>query len=131
MRVSGAAGGDEMSNIRNDTLKKRLLRQVSACELCGNTRNLEVHHIIPIMFQTPAVNLDVEDNMIVLCKKCHGMLTPKGILTKLGMHRKFVAEPLIRFYKAIEDEEGYLDACDVVDLAHQMAEEYIELLKGR
>lgn len=120
-----------MANKSNNTIKKKLIERVGACELCGNTRNLEVHHIIPLMFQTPAVNLDVEDNMLVVCKKCHGLLTPKGLLSSLGMHRKSSGEPLRRFYKAIENEDFSLGACDVVDLAHDMANEYIDLLKGR
>lgn len=51
------------------------------CELCGCVRNLEIHHIIPTVCGGP----DIEENKIVLCDVCHFKLTPKGLLTKIGM----------------------------------------------
>lgn len=64
-------------------IKNKLLKKYTCCELCGDTRNLEVHHIIPLSVGGP----DIEDNMIVVCYKCHALLTPKSVLTKLGIQR--------------------------------------------
>lgn len=56
----------------------------TCCELCGSRKSLEVHHIIPISFGGP----DTEENMIVVCGKCHFLLTPKSLLTKLGIQQR-------------------------------------------
>lgn len=64
-----------------------LTRANNKCELCGSQRKLEVHHIIPIV----ANGDDDKDNLIVLCEKCHGILTPKSYLTRYGQKKKTLA----------------------------------------
>lgn len=60
---------------------RQLLQGHSCCELCGNKRNLEVHHIIPVV----CGGSDCVDNLIVVCGVCHAKLTPKKELTKIGL----------------------------------------------
>ena len=46
-----------------------LFRDGYKCTRCGNDKNLEVHHILPIrLFPEKAFDLD---NGVTLCKKCH------------------------------------------------------------
>lgn len=94
-----------------------LLKQYRKCELCGNPRNLEIHHIIPIVCQDYGVDLDVEDNMIVICNKCHATLTPKSLLIKYGMAKKDSKMRNIKtFYdRCNEVVENPMDVYDVVD----------------
>lgn len=37
------------------------------CELCGNTNNLTLHHIVPLSWG----GISSEDNVITLCETCH------------------------------------------------------------
>lgn len=77
--------------------QKKFCNEIGKCELCGSRRNLEVHHMIPMvcepldsmmMPKSGPIKLDVEDNWIVLCSACHSRLTPKKLLTRLGIYRK-------------------------------------------
>ena len=63
--------------------KRRLLSENKRCELCGGIRGLDVHHIIPKV----CGGSDRIDNLIVICSGCHGKLTPKSELTKIGLER--------------------------------------------
>lgn len=66
--------------------QKDFVKSIGKCELCGSKRNLELHHIIPMVCQHDhEIDLDVEDNWIVLCGSCHAKLTPKKMLTKYGI----------------------------------------------
>ena len=52
----------------NNKLKKKIKeRDGNCCQLCGETKKLEVHHI------DYDKNNNNEDNLITLCKKCHGI----------------------------------------------------------
>ena len=64
-----------------------LIKDVGQCELCGSRRNLQVHHIVPLVIDIPGVDLNDESNLVVVCSKCHGVLTPKNILTRIGLHK--------------------------------------------
>ncbi len=47
-----------------------LKRAKNKCEICGETENLHVHHIVPVK-ENPLYMYDI-DNLIVLCaEKCH------------------------------------------------------------
>lgn len=100
-------------------VKNRLLKKYTCCELCGDTRNLEVHHIIPLSVGGP----DIEDNMRVICGKCHAMLTPKSVLTKLGIQRVKKEVKMREFYEK-------LDALiDVDDLYVPTVSEVIDIVE--
>ena len=75
---------------------KKLLSETDKCELCGNRRRLEVHHIIPVSYGGPE---DDTDNMIVICEICHTKLTPKNILIKHGMDKGLSEIVIWRIYK--------------------------------
>ncbi len=70
-----------MSRKRSENVIK-LLNNYHACELCGNPRNLEVHHIIPVV----CGGSDDINNLIVVCNICHAKLTPRKELTKIGLN---------------------------------------------
>ncbi len=63
---------------------KDYLKEYNVCELCGRNRPLEIHHIIPLCVDGP----DIIENWIAICEPCHNRLTPKGVLTKLGLKRR-------------------------------------------
>lgn len=63
---------------------KRIVEDAGRCELCGSTRGLEAHHIIPVC----AGGEDTEENLICVCNVCHGKLTPKSMLIKLGQRQR-------------------------------------------
>lgn len=100
------------------TKKKRLLLQHDRCELCGDQRGLEVHHIIPRV----CGGSDELDNLIVICRKCHGVLTPKAELTRLGQTSRPLMD-IAKFEQMLEEygsshlsyEElfAFVDACTI------------------
>lgn len=52
----------------NNKLKKKIKeRDGNCCQLCGETKKLEVHHI------DYDKNNNEENNLITLCRKCHGI----------------------------------------------------------
>ena len=61
----------------------KLLQSHSCCELCGDKRNLEVHHIIPVV----CGGSDDVSNLVVVCGRCHAILTPKSELTKISLRK--------------------------------------------
>lgn len=51
-------------------VRKKHLDKQNQCQFCGNSKNLEVHHIVPV-HTNPELELD-PDNLITLCdKNCH------------------------------------------------------------
>lgn len=62
---------------------KDYLNEYNVCELCGRSRPLQLHHVVPLCAGGP----DIIENWIAICEPCHNRLTPKGILTKLGLER--------------------------------------------
>lgn len=89
-----------MSKRKQSPEIRKLLGEHSCCELCGDQRNLEVHHIIPVC----CGGTDNIDNLIVICGVCHAKLTPKRELQKVGINR-----------------------ARAVDVIHIMARRYYEL----
>lgn len=73
---------------RNKKKANDLLIKQAKCELCGSSVGLEVHHVIPLAAQLPNMDLDTEENMIVVCKKCHSILTNRKMLCKYGKKRE-------------------------------------------
>ncbi len=83
-----------------------------------------MHHIIPIAVlkivddRINIPELDCEENMIVVCKKCHGLLTPRSILQKFGMAKlapKY--DRRLQFYETLgaKDVVSAVDVLDVFD----------------
>lgn len=91
------------------------------CELCGSWRGLDVHHIVPVV----CGGSDSRDNLIVVCSGCHGKLTPKSELTKIGLEKArtkdYNARQAEKIYRRCEDileaenELTVLDVYDVID----------------
>lgn len=110
---------------------KQLLREHSCCELCGDKRNLEVHHIVPVC----CGGSDNIDNLIVVCGCCHAKLTPKRELTKVGINKARVADVIhrmsYRFYELAGElmfsEDGKeLTCCDWPDVFDVLISEFID-----
>lgn len=73
-------------NSMTATEVKHMIKECgSKCELCGSTRNLEIHHIIPEVTGYISDIIDSRDNLICVCGKCHGALTPKKLLIRCGI----------------------------------------------
>jgi 5-methylcytosine-specific restriction protein A len=52
------------------TIRKEHLKKYPTCTACGSSKNLEVHHIVPVHID-PSKELDI-DNLITLCSEnCH------------------------------------------------------------
>lgn len=61
----------------------RLIKEKSHCEICGTTKNLDVHHID----KNP--NNNRKENLIVLCRSCHIRIhRPKAICAVDGCNKK-------------------------------------------
>jgi len=50
--------------------RARAIQRDGACMLCGDTRQLSVHHTIPVL-DDPARAFDIA-YLVTLCRKCHG-----------------------------------------------------------
>lgn len=72
-----------MSGARNNYEMKILRESVCKCELCGGTRGLETHHIVPVV----CGGTEEDENLIVVCRVCHAKLTPRSVLIKAGINR--------------------------------------------
>jgi 5-methylcytosine-specific restriction protein A len=65
------------STMQWNKLRAKLLEEQSSCFKCGSIDNLHVHHIIPprgdkeLFFDT--------NNLVVICSKCHRIITNKEI----------------------------------------------------
>ena len=107
---------------------KKFVEEIGRCELCGSRRNLELHHIIPLVCEpvdnlnktTGGINLDIEDNWIVVCCACHSKLTPKKLLTRIGLDRirraDYKRRILANFYGYLNDiVEGYNERLEYDD----------------
>jgi 5-methylcytosine-specific restriction endonuclease McrA len=54
-----------------NALRRRVLeRDRWLCQFCGHRQQLDIHHIIP----RSRGGSDSEDNLITLCRTCHGVI---------------------------------------------------------
>ena len=111
---------------------REALKEHERCELCGSKRELQAHHIIPICVGGP----DVQANILVVCKKCHALLTPSSILTAFGIQRmrsQYGDEPVVsiqrKIYERCDDicESG--DSLDVIEVFDIMDEEFKKFIE--
>lgn len=107
-------------------IKRQLLENVGKCELCGSSRGLELHHIVPVV----CGGSDSPENLILVCKKCHALLTPKSELTRIGLKKakqgtKFVSA--IDFYTELDAYEGDFVLKDVFEVFNRLAGLEVEL----
>ena len=112
--------------MRKDRHRKsynKLIDEVGKCELCGSTRGLEAHHVIPIVAQFAGIDLDTEDNIIICCSSCHAKLTNRKLLTKYGIEKTKLYDKMVElhreFYEMIEDD---FSSCDILDCFDQWGE---------
>ena len=57
---------EQRKDFMNKKRSGQLIRK-EQCEICGNSDNLVLHHIVPIMFGGE----NDENNLMTLCKLCH------------------------------------------------------------
>lgn len=94
------------------------------CELCGSDRGLEIHHIIPVVFG----GTDDKDNLLCVCKKCHALLTPTGLLAKQGQRVKNIQ---YSFYKHMDDMINKGDVPDFCYVCDYLDANVFPLLAAR
>jgi 5-methylcytosine-specific restriction endonuclease McrA len=83
---------------RWSTVRKEHLSQNSECAACGSTKDLEVHHIIPVHIDQDK-ELD-PSNLITLCsKQCHFIF---GHLMNYKSWNKDVIEDCRVYYNKIQ-----------------------------
>jgi len=57
-----------------DMREEILERDEYTCQVCGATKHLQVHHIVPRKYiHVVSWDIDREENLITLCKVCHSM----------------------------------------------------------
>lgn len=103
---------------------KPFIERIGKCELCGSTRRLQLHHILPLALVPDNGDYDIEDNWLVVCDQCHGALTPKNLLSKASIGKKKDANRLIK----TSWEDGVKYATARVS-AEKAIEFYLELEK--
>lgn len=80
-------------------IRKTHLEKYPKCAACGTTKNLEVHHIIPVHLD-PGKELDY-DNLITLCSnQCHILF---GHLMNFKSWNKDVIKDSEVYYNKIRD----------------------------
>lgn len=72
-----------MGNREHTKMMTQVVEDAGRCELCGSKRGLEAHHIIPVVCGGD----DSDENLICVCQMCHARLTPRRVLTKLGIKK--------------------------------------------
>lgn len=81
----GARRHKDWRKVRNSYIKKQ-----PTCELCGGTKRLQVHHIIPFWL-APELELDF-NNLMTLCMsgrkgvKCHLLFGHHGDWQDINIH---------------------------------------------
>ena len=109
---------------RQSEAMRAILKKNKVCELCGGDREVQAHHIIPICVGGP----DIESNIVAVCRKCHAVLTPHGLLSSMGIERVRQDNPinalLIRIYERLNEicEQG--ERIDVALCLDIMDEEF-------
>ena len=106
---------------------RQVLQEAKHCELCGSSRTLEAHHIVPLCCGGP----DSLDNLIAVCGKCHAILSPRSVLTKMGIEQAKYGNSLnrmsMRFYERIgaflDSDSGWIGACEIMDIFDDVIEE--------
>lgn len=81
-------------NFRSSYAWKKKRREIKAlyggkCALCGDTKNLQVHHIVSINV-LPELKLD-NNNLIPLCPECHS-LAHNGIISQTKLKSMIIRD---------------------------------------
>ncbi len=89
----------------------KIVQEAGKCELCGSSRNLEAHHIIPVTLG----GTDEKENILCVCKKCHALLTPSGLLTKMKIAPLAAENRFYKHFSEITDAGERFTVSDVFD----------------
>lgn len=122
-----------MKRIQSEPMK-RVVKEAKCCELCGSSRTLEAHHIIPLV----CGGTDTIDNLIAICGRCHSILTPRKILQNIGIENTKCRDQLNRIYDSFYNEIGrsleegtLIDEFDVFDKVIFAEKERLDRLDRR
>lgn len=67
--------------LSGNSMREKVLSRDGACVLCGSTKKLHRHHLIP----RSKGGTDTPENQVVLCKKCHEKIhTGEAVLDRKG-----------------------------------------------
>ena len=115
--------------MRENYKYNKMRDEIGKCELCGSRRDLEMHHIIPLSLIEDNPYVDTEENLLCVCSKCHALLTPRKVLTSIGVRKaqkKYndINSRCLLFYETInkytektsQGERTKLSAADVLDI---------------
>lgn len=107
---------------------EQLINERGKCELCADTRGLQVHHIIPKVCELGDENLDDPENLIVVCRSCHAKLTPHKLLTVHGLKKVRYITPISRmageFLERVQREEPET-ASEVIEIYNSVLRQYM------
>ena len=113
-----------MGNREHTKMMTQVVEDAGRCELCGSKRGLEAHHIIPVVCGGD----DSDENLICICQCCHARLSPRRVLTKLGIkkakYRNERCRVVAEIYEKIEqvcERDGWTIQ-SVFDAIDQLAE---------
>jgi len=109
--------------------RKELLLKTPACEACGETKALSIHHKERHKPDDPYIGC-ARDRILILCKRCHfgihhyigycikcDHMTPGSIFDKTLICKRHPESKLYkrneymrRFYQDMDNDEDYIDA---------------------
>ncbi|WP_445506642.1 HNH endonuclease [Niallia sp. 03190] len=101
--------------IKGNKLRYKILeRDNYQCVLCGNTNELEVHHMLALYLGGKST----EDNLITLCSECHKYAPENG--TEANM-----------MYLKYRNRVAYEQLMQIPDLNAMVVVAYVEFIKKR
>lgn len=83
---------------------RKCIEEAERCELCGSRRGLEAHHIIPLCVG----GNDSDENLLCVCQRCHAILTPRSVLTKIGKDNQKKTNIAVEVWKTFYEDMNEL-----------------------
>lgn len=118
---------------RRNYLYRTMRDEIGKCELCGSKRDLEMHHIVPLSLIEDNPYADTQENLLCVCGKCHALLTPRKVLTSIGVRKAINRnsnQKVIEFYKKLNEITGNGDALTVEEILNIFDTIFIDKKQG-
>lgn len=92
------------ANVSNLVRKNVYRRDGFACALCGDNRNLQIHHVV----MRSHGGTDYEHNLITLCWRCHAVVHGT-VLPEYGhMQPAEVAQACVEYLADFYTDQGFI-----------------------